>query len=133
MSTKHERGKFGEDYTADYLINKGMKILARNFRRKGGELDIIAMDKGELVIVEVKTRKFGSLTDGSDAVTRNKIKNIIITTAKFVGENDIEFSGIRFDVAEIVITTEAVPSVLEFNYYEDAFTADGFDEITAWL
>ncbi|MBQ7834146.1 MAG: YraN family protein [Ruminiclostridium sp.] len=133
MSVKQTRGKFGEDYTADYLINKGMKILARNFRRKGGELDIIAMDKGELVIVEVKTRKFGSLTDGSDAVTRNKIKNIIVTTSKFVGENDIEFSGIRFDVAEIVITTEAVPSVLEFNYYEDAFTADGFDEITAWL
>ena len=133
MSTQHERGKFGEDYTADYLINRGMKIIARNFRRKGGELDIIALDKGELAIVEVKTRKFGSLTDGTDAVTRSKIKNIILTTARFVDENETEFSGIRFDVAEVVITTEAVPGVLEFNYYEDAFTADGFDEITAWL
>ena len=133
MNVKQIRGKFGEDYTADYLINKGMKIIARNFRRKGGELDIVALDKDELVVVEVKTRKFGSLTDGVDAITLNKRKSIILTAAKFLLENDIKFSGMRFDVAEIVVTTEAVPDVLEFSYYEDAFTADGFDEITAWL
>jgi len=60
MSVKHERGKFGEDYTADYLINKGAVILARNFRRKGGELDIVALYKNELIIVEVKTRKLNT-------------------------------------------------------------------------
>lgn len=48
MNEKQVRGKFGEDYTADYLINKGYKIIARNFRRKGGELDIVALMAAEL-------------------------------------------------------------------------------------
>ena len=133
MNVRHTRGKFGEDYTADYLINRGMKIIARNFRRKGGELDIVALDGDELVIVEVKTRKFGSLTEGIEAITFTKRKNIVLTAVKFLGENDIEFSGMRFDVAEVVVTTDKIPAVLEFNYYEDAFTADGFETITAWL
>jgi len=133
MSVKHERGKFGEDYTADYLINKGAVILARNFRRKGGELDIVALYKNELIVVEVKTRKFGSLTDGIEAVTKAKMKNIISAAQRYIDENDIEFSGMRFDVAELVITTDKVPRVLEFSYYEDAFSADDLDICTAML
>lgn len=133
MNEKHIRGKFGEDYTADYLINKGMKIIARNFRRKGGELDIVALDGDELVVVEVKTRKFGSLTEGIEAITFTKRKNIILTAVKFLSENDVKFSGMRFDAAEVIVTTDKNPSVLEFNYCEDAFTADGFETVTAWL
>lgn len=133
MKVQHKRGKFGEDYTAEYLTNKGYQIIARNFRRRGGELDIVALKGGMLIVVEVKTRKFGSLTDGTDAITYTKKKNIILTSAKFLQENEPEFSEMRFDVAEIVVTTEENPRILEFNYYEDAFTADGFETITAWL
>lgn len=133
MSVKHTRGKFGEDYTAEYLVNKGFVILDRNFRRKGGELDIVALDKNELVIVEVKTRKFGSLTDGIEAITKTKMKNIISAAQKYIDEKDIKFCGMRFDAAELVVTTDEIPSVLEFNYYEDAFTADDIDTFTAWL
>ena len=133
MTEKQIRGALGEQAAVDYLRQNGFMIIERNWRVGKSEIDIIASRYDELHFVEVKTRKFGSLTDGTDAVTRSKIKNIILTTARFVDENETEFSGIRFDVAEVVITTEAVPGVLEFNYYEDAFTADGFDEITAWL
>ena len=133
MNVKHTRGKFGEDYTAEYLINKGFVILDRNFRRRGGELDIVALDKNELVVVEVKTRKFGSLTDGVEAITKTKMKNIISTAQRYIYENDVEFCGMRFDVAEIVVTTDEIPSVLEFNYYENAFTADDIETFTAWL
>ena len=124
MNKKQTRGKFGEDYTADYLIKKGMKIIGRNFRRKGGELDIIALDGEMLVIVEVKARKFGSLTDGIDAVTYTKRQNIISTAQRFIDETDIIFSEMRFDVAELTLTTDEIPQVLGFTYYEDAFTAD---------
>lgn len=133
MSVKHERGRFGEDYTADFLVNNGYEIVVRNFRKRGGELDIVALKDSELAVVEVKTRKFGSLTEGIDAITYQKKKNIIQTTAKFLNESEIEFSEMRFDVAEIVVTTEENPQVIEFNYYENAFTADGFETITAWL
>ncbi len=124
MSEKHKRGKFGEDYTADYLINKGFQIIARNFRRKGGELDIVALDGKMLVVVEVKSRKFGSLTDGLDAMTVTKQRNIIRTAQRFIDETDVDFAEMRFDVAELMLTTEDNPRVLEFSYYEDAFTAD---------
>ena len=124
MNEKHTRGKFGEDYTADYLLNKGMKIISRNFRRKGGELDIVALDGRMLVVVEVKARKFGSLTDGLDAMTVTKRRNIIRTAQRFIDETDVDFDEMRFDVAELTLTTEKIPRVLEFSYYEDAFTAD---------
>lgn len=124
MSEKHTRGKFGEDYTADYLINKGLQIIARNFHRKGGELDIVALDGKMLVVVEVKARKFGSLTDGLDAMTVTKRRNIIRTAQRFIDETDVEFDEMRFDMAELTLTTEKIPRVLDFSYYEDAFTAD---------
>ena len=124
MNEKHTRGKFGEDYTADYLLNKGMKIISRNFRRKGGELDIVALDGRMLVVVEVKARRFGSLTDGLDAMTVTKRRNIIRTAQRFIDETDVDFDEMRFDVAELTLTTEKIPRVLEFSYYEDAFTAD---------
>ncbi len=124
MNKRHIRGRFGENYTADYLIKRGMKIIGCNFRRKGGELDIIALDGEMLVVVEVKTRKFGSLTEGIDAITYTKRQNIIRTAQRFIDETDTDFSEMRFDVAELTVTTEEIPQVLEFNYYEDAFTAD---------
>ena len=124
MNEKHIKGKFGEDYTANYLINKGMKIISRNFRRKGGELDIVALDGRMLVVVEVKTRKFGSLTDGLDAMTVTKRRNIIRTSQRFIDETDVDFDEMRFDVAELTLAAEKVPDVLEFSYYEDAFTGD---------
>ncbi len=127
MNEKHIRGKYGEDYTADYLINKGVKILSRNYRRKGGELDIVAIDKKMLIITEVKTRKFGGLTDGIEAVTKTKIKNIIRTAEQYIDENDVDFSEMRFDVAKVIVTTDKIPSVVEFSYIENAFDADYLD------
>ncbi len=124
MNEKHIRGKLGEDYTADYLINKGYTILARNFRRKGGELDIVALDGKMLAVVEVKSRKFGSMTDGMDAVTYTKRRNIIRTAQRFIDETDVDFAEMRFDVAELTLTTEEIPRVLDFSYCEDAFSAD---------
>ncbi|MBR4097176.1 MAG: YraN family protein [Oscillospiraceae bacterium] len=124
MNEKHIRGRFGEDYTADYLTDKGYDIVARNFRRKGGELDIVALDGKMLVIVEVKSRKYGSMTDGMDAMTFTKRRNIIRTAQRFIDETDVDFEEMRFDVAEVTLTTENIPRVLDFSYCEDAFSAD---------
>lgn len=55
-------GKFGEDLACSYLKKLGYKIVERNFRIRGGEIDIVALDGDTLVYVEVKTRsshKFG--------------------------------------------------------------------------
>ena len=120
MSVRSERGAFGEEQTAIYLINHGYRILARNYRKRCGEIDMIAEKDGLIAVVEVKTRKFGSLTTGAEAVTIKKMRRIIETARMYLYETETEAS-VRFDVAEVTITTEENPRLLEINYYEDAF------------
>ena len=123
MSVKSERGAFGEGYVAERLQKEGYIIKERNFRVKGGELDIIAEKDGIIAVVEVKTRKFGSLTEGVEAITRRKMDCIIKAARLYLLKKGIEDKGVRFDVAEVTVTTENIPRVLGFNYYENAFDA----------
>lgn len=123
MSVKSERGAFGEGYVAERLQKEGYIIKERNFRVKGGELDIIAEKDGIIAVVEVKTRKFGSLTEGVEAITRRKMVCIIKAARLYLLKKGIEDKGVRFDVAEVTVTTENIPRVLGFKYYENAFDA----------
>ncbi len=52
----HARGKLGEDEAAAWLAAQGYRILARNVRNKGGEIDLVADDGGTLCFVEIKAR-----------------------------------------------------------------------------
>ena len=59
MQANNERaakGKLGEDFTADYLVNNGYDIITRNYRKPCGEIDIVALKGDILVFVEVKTQ-----------------------------------------------------------------------------
>lgn len=67
-------GKYGEDLACDYLKKTGYKIIERNFRIRGGEIDVIAMDKKTLVYVEVKTRSSHQFGLPEESVTYHKIK-----------------------------------------------------------
>ena len=58
MNSKAELGKSGEDMACRYLVDKGYRIIERNFRKPWGELDIIAKSRDKtLVFVEVKTMR----------------------------------------------------------------------------
>ncbi len=61
---RQELGRFGENAVAYYLEKKGYRILKRNYRVKGGELDIIAEKDGVVAFVEVKTRTPEPLVNG---------------------------------------------------------------------
>ena len=125
---KKKRGDFGEAAVCDYIINQGYKTITCNYRKKIGEIDIIALSppqdkhKNEIVFIEVKTRKFDSLTDGIDSVNLSKRKKIVKTARVFLQENP-QYGDInaRFDVAEVIITTDDSPQLLELKYYKDAF------------
>ena len=56
MYVNKETGKLGEDIAVHYLKQNGYVILDRNFECRQGEIDIIALDKKEIVFIEVKTR-----------------------------------------------------------------------------
>lgn len=79
-------GKYGEELAAKYLVKKGYKIIERNFRIRGGEIDIIALDDKTLVYIEVKTRKDYSFGRPEEAVTSYKIK-FLERSAKFYRNN----------------------------------------------
>lgn len=118
------RGKAGEDAVCELLTEKGCMIVRRNYRVKGGEIDIIAADGDFVVFVEVKTRKYGAFEDGTAAMSRAKMKRIISTSERFVRENP-KYKDYyrRFDTAYVTVTTEKYPRVLDIEYYRADFTA----------
>lgn len=116
---RKELGDFGEKVTAYYLEKKGYKILKRNFRIKGGEIDIIAEKDGIIAFTEVKTRAPDPLTDGFEAVTAAKKKLIIKTSEAYSVRYPHELQP-RFDVVWVTVSDGKVTG---FRYIENAFDA----------
>lgn len=118
---KKECGDFGEQAVCDFLTEKGYRIVDRNYRKKCGELDIVAYDTdGILAVVEVKTRKIGSMVSGIEAVGYTKQKRIVTTTYQYLHEHKLKCS-VRFDIAEVIIGGGNPPKIETINYYEYAF------------
>lgn len=72
-------GKQGEDLASDYLRNHGYLILERNFQKRYGELDIVALKDITLVFVEVKTRVGHAFGKPEESVTPRKLREVIQT------------------------------------------------------
>lgn len=101
-------GKFGEDEAEKYLKQKGYKIIERNFSCKCGEIDIIALDKNEIVFIEIKAR--ASLKYGlpSEAVTKYKLKHIYKTAEYYLYTRKLQNQNTRIDVIEVYIKNNQV-------------------------
>lgn len=98
---KHlQRGENSEQLACDYLLAQGLKTVARNYRCRFGELDLIMRDGDSLVIVEVRYR--GSDTYGSalESITPRKQSRIIAATHCYL-KTSPQKSAIRFDVVAI--------------------------------
>lgn len=119
MMTVHSSslGKQGEQYVARYLESQGFALVAHNYVRKAGEIDIIAQKKDLLVFVEVKTRYGDPLFDMTELIGYSKQKKIITVAKQFLALHNITEVSCRFDVALLVQHSEA----FELNYIPDAF------------
>jgi putative endonuclease len=118
MTDRNLIGKEGEEEARDYLIQKGYMILHTNWRFHHYELDIVATNGDELVIIEVKTRSGSYLVAPEDAVDRGKIKRIVSAAdvyARYFRQN----LPVRFDII-LLIKSEAG---YEIEHIEDAFYA----------
>lgn len=127
-AVRKQRGRLGEAAVCRYLSERGYEILHQNYRKKCGEIDIIARTGRLLVIVEVKSRKLMALERGCTAVGYTKKQRIIRTTQMFMHENNIRQS-VRFDIAEVTYTDSLEPEVLEIAYFEGAFDASGIKDL----
>ena len=103
---KKSIGKLGEDLATIYLNRMGYKILARNFRCRVGEVDIIAKDVEEIVFIEVKTRTNNIYGEPSEAVDYIKKENIIKTANYYLYINKLYNKSIRFDVIEVFLSNK---------------------------
>ena len=113
MQTKAQSGKEGEEKAVLYLKQKGWEILVQNYRYKRGELDIVGLDKGVLVFVEVKFRKNNNFGYPEDFVGDHKIAMVRKTAMNYLRVKNWQ-KDIRFDI--ISITGNESPE-----HFEDAF------------
>lgn len=117
MGLTQIRGKVGEDAACKFLKQKGYKILERNFRKRYGELDIIAQ-KGDLIsFVEVKARSGTAFGTPSEAVTYTKQRRLIKTAESYVMEKGLD-AACSFDIIEVYHTGRKITSI---NHIENAF------------
>lgn len=123
--TIHETGKLGEESVCLYLENLGYKIIVRNYRIKGGEIDIIAQNDEYTAFVEVKSRKPDSMVSGLEAINKRK-KSLIIKTANDFCCKHSNILQPRFDVAEVTINNG---TVLSIDYIFNAYDTTGYNFI----
>ena len=103
MYIRHEIGKLGEEIVTQYLNQKGYKIIERNFTCKQGEIDIICIDKKELVFIEVKTRTNDKFGKPVEAVDVNKKKHLFKAIKYYLYSRNLENEYVRIDVIEVYL------------------------------
>jgi len=96
-----EFGKMGEQMTARYLTDKGYIILEHNYRRGHLEIDLIALDGDELVIVEVKSRAYDNILQPEAAVDHKKRQALIRLANEYVKSHNRK-ENVRFDIITVV-------------------------------
>lgn len=92
-------GRIAEDLAAQHLIAAGAEILLRNYRRRRGELDIVALHRGVLLIVEVRLRSSDRHGDGAASIDHFKQRKITATAHQLLQQRrDLARYPVRFDV-----------------------------------
>ena len=115
MTIEKNIGDFGEDLTCSYLEKKGYRILDRNYNKRFGEIDIIAMRGQVISFVEVKTRKSSDFAAAAEAVDFYKQQRIIKASQAYLAEKSLGEFLISFDVSEVYLDTRKI------NYIDNAF------------
>ena len=94
-------GKQGERVAELYLQKKGYKVVERNYRCSGGELDLIVLDRRVVVFVEVKTRTGDGFGTPLEAVEFRKQRRMIRAAQFFLAEKNLQQRDARFDVVGV--------------------------------
>ncbi|MFP4055113.1 MAG: YraN family protein [Phycisphaerae bacterium] len=119
-------GTRGEKLARRHLKRRGMKILASNYRARGGEVDIIALDpttRAEtsaetIVFVEVKTRTSDRYTDPASAVDNDKRRRLRKAAGQYLASRPTDGYATRYDIVSIVIPPGQNPRI---NHMPGAF------------
>ncbi|PKL08168.1 MAG: YraN family protein [Spirochaetae bacterium HGW-Spirochaetae-7] len=114
-ASRTAKGRAAEDVVAVAMASGGWTIVARNWRRGAGELDIVACRDGTLAFVEVKATDAFGIEGLESSVGRRKRQRIVETSKLFIAAHrEFEYAAIRYDVASVKAGAMA-------EYFENAF------------
>lgn len=110
--TRNQLGALGEQLAVEHLTAQGLRIVARNWRCRYGELDVIAAGAdGAVVFVEVKTRTGDGFGGWEYAVTPTKVRRIRRLAGLWLAAQDQKWAAIRIDVIGIRIGRKRTPEI----------------------
>ena len=112
----------GESLACRHLEGKGFVILARNYRCRSGEVDVVARHGEATVFVEVKERHGASHGAGCDSVTFGKRRRIVRAARLYAAAHGLDETPLRFDVVSIDWTQGGRPVI---RHDQGAFNVDG--------
>jgi putative endonuclease len=115
-------GEVGENLACEELTRRGYAILARRYRRCGGEIDIVAQDGETVVFVEVKTRNGSAYGSGADAITWRKRRRLTMAASDFLLRAGLVRHPCRFDVVAVALASPDKPVI---DVYPHAFDLAG--------
>lgn len=118
--SRKELGALGEAAAADHLLGQGLKLRARNWRCRTGEIDLIAEDREILVFIEVRTRSAsGTFGTPQESVNARKQRQVMETAQVYMHMQRLQDKQVRFDV--ISIQTDPTGAVRELEHIRNAF------------
>ena len=118
---RQELGRAAEDIAVDFLRSRGLAIVMRNFKRRAGELDIVARDGEVLVIAEVRTRACDEFGGAAASVGFKKQARLLRAAAQLLQQRkDLAALRVRLDVIVVHAPSSQHPSV---EWIKHAFTA----------
>jgi putative endonuclease len=96
---RRQAGNQAENSAAAFLESQGFTIVARNFLRRVGEIDVVARDGDLLVVTEVRTRASDRFGGAAASISRSKQKRVAATTALFLQKHPgLRHCRVRFEV-----------------------------------
>lgn len=115
-------GEKGEQLAAQFLQKKGYEILERNVRTRQGEIDLIALDRRELVFVEVRTRTSAAYGNPAESVNWRKQKKLRELALAYLQRHPRRVPAFRFDVVAITVPAKATDTdQVKIHHIEHAF------------
>lgn len=117
MAEHNDFGNLAENLAVEYLEKNNYRIIARNFRYQKAEIDIVAEFDDLIVVTEVKARSYNTLIEPQEAVTKKKIKSIVMCTDFFMQDRTID-KEVRFDIITVLPDEKGV---LQLTHIQDAF------------
>ncbi len=126
MKGRPQRGRLAEDMALEFLVKRGLTLLARNFRAGHREIDLImqsrpsADKKGTVHIIEVRSLSEPLLKLPFETVDKSKQKKVISAAAKYIYRNNI-LLDVQFDIVSVTFKADGG---VDIEYFPNAFAPE---------